>query len=44
MKMVMSHLKLILAILIGSALAQDESRDDSAIQEDNGVGCRLDTF
>ena len=44
MKMVMSQLKLILAILIGSALAQEESRDDSAIPKDNGVGCRLDTF
>ena len=38
----MAHFKSILAILIVSALAQGEGRDDSAITEDDGVGCRLD--
>ena len=38
----MAHFKLILAILFNSALAQ--GKDESAMPEDNGVGCRLDAF
>ena len=38
----MAYFKLILAILFNSALAQ--GKDESAMPEDNGVGCRLDAF